>query len=223
MLANAEGASLVFESDNHQMFPYAFKAKRGLPGGYYPLPGLSSDTRLYEELWRNAFGACGAGTPSSRGLGDALPVACFSRPASSGFKLYSARLRESRSASGLQARSRRNTVSSWVELGWVRTALQDELAASDPGLQERLRRRFDSLRAEVGRITDSATHVVAGLADQAAVEGPRRTAIVAATRAGRGFEIGRLPDQVRDAWKRLTRQQMAEVDAVLASFPPRVR
>ena len=56
MLARTEGTTLVFEPDNHQMFPFAVKAKRNLLGGYYPLPAAGSDLHLYERLWREAFG-----------------------------------------------------------------------------------------------------------------------------------------------------------------------
>jgi Sulfotransferase family len=59
MLAHADEATLVFEPDNHQMYPYAFKAKRNLRGGYYPIATAECDLHLYERLWRDAFGDSG--------------------------------------------------------------------------------------------------------------------------------------------------------------------
>lgn len=60
MLARTQDTELVFEPDNHRMFPFAFKGKVGLPGGYYPRLSGEEVASHYERLWSEAFG--GAGT-----------------------------------------------------------------------------------------------------------------------------------------------------------------
>lgn len=301
MLQNAEGATLVFEPDNHQMFPFAFKAKRSLPGGYYPFPRPGSDARLYEELWRNAFGERGASYSAlervrrkiahrllrSAGEERIRGVLSSSASMSVGLELANAFAvpeRPPRQTRDLLVKSvytplaiewitelvepkvvimlrgLRNTVSSWVELGWIGAAGEDELAASDPGLQEDLRSRFNvpplrSAAPPIARMTwllglytlsleeaarrhpewqvvqheEISSRLPDSLQEIAAKLGLQWTkradqAIAAAMRPGRGFEIARLPDTLRDAWKkRLTPEQIAEVDGVLATFPRGLR
>jgi hypothetical protein len=56
VLTAAEGSALNNEPDNHWMFPFAFRAKRGLPGRFHPLLDPEAEPTKYEELWRQAFG-----------------------------------------------------------------------------------------------------------------------------------------------------------------------
>jgi len=199
MLEQTEGASFVFEPDNHFMFPYAFKAKRGLTGGYYPQPEGRGDASLYENLWLNAFALSRTGFSLSerarrkaarsmlRAAGERNIWRSFNSP-----KSLSPRLRLAEALAvperpieptphvlvksvyvpnaaewvadlvGAQVlivlRDLRDTVSSWVQLGWLGTSGEDELAASDPALQDELRRRFrvppvSSISSPIGQVT----------------------------------------------------------------------
>jgi hypothetical protein len=301
MLASTEGTTLLFEPDNHQMYPFAFKAKRALRGGYYPLPAPSADTSTYEELWRNAFGAGGSSFSATESVRRAVAHRLLRsgrderiRRAFTSAERIAGRLRlaealaipeRPQQLSGdllvksvyaplalewvadlvdakvvIVLRDLRNIVSSWAELGWLASPEEDELAASDPEVHEAMRLQFGvpplaSTTSPIGRLTwllglytlalegaarrhpdwhvvrheEIASHLPHSLQALAGELGLRwtekaETAIAAATRPGRGFEIGRLPETLRDAWrKRLTQEQIAEVDAVLATFPLGIR
>src|SRR5215207_2317142 len=61
MLARTEDAVLVLEPDNQFKVPFALRAKRGLPGGFYTALSPEDRAPAFEALWRAAFGECGAG------------------------------------------------------------------------------------------------------------------------------------------------------------------
>jgi Sulfotransferase family len=61
MLAQAEDAVLVMEPDNQFTVPFALRAKRGLPGGFYTALAPADQAPAYEALWRQAFGERGTG------------------------------------------------------------------------------------------------------------------------------------------------------------------
>jgi hypothetical protein len=56
VLGETKGATTVFEPDNHVRVPFAFRAKHGLPGGFYPVLDAPFEARDYERLWTAAFG-----------------------------------------------------------------------------------------------------------------------------------------------------------------------
>jgi hypothetical protein len=60
ILAQTENAVLVREPDNHLSIPFALRAKRPLPGGYYTALSAAQEAPVYESLWRQAFGECGS-------------------------------------------------------------------------------------------------------------------------------------------------------------------
>jgi hypothetical protein len=79
MLARTEGAVLVLEPDNQFTAPYALRAKRGLPGGFYTAPARDARTSQYERLWLEAFGARGSGWSRTERLRRALAQRSFAR------------------------------------------------------------------------------------------------------------------------------------------------
>lgn len=62
VLGAADDVALCEEPDNHWKVPFAFRAKRSLPGRFHP--HLAPDARPadYTELWRSAFGRGRQGT-----------------------------------------------------------------------------------------------------------------------------------------------------------------
>lgn len=55
-LSAAERTAFVDEPDNHYRSPFAFRAKRDLPGRAYPRLQLGNVAPEYEALWMQAFG-----------------------------------------------------------------------------------------------------------------------------------------------------------------------
>jgi hypothetical protein len=56
VLAAHPDVSLVSEPDNHWSSPFAFRAKRALPGRFHPALDSASAATDYERLWREAAG-----------------------------------------------------------------------------------------------------------------------------------------------------------------------
>jgi hypothetical protein len=77
MLAQTEGAVLVLEPDNQFTAPYALRAKRGLPGGFYTALAPGEEAARYETLWLEAFGRRGSGWNRGERLRRALARRLF--------------------------------------------------------------------------------------------------------------------------------------------------
>lgn len=56
VLAQGDDATFLNEPDNHLTFPYALRAKRGLPGGFHPALPPEAEAAAYELLWQRALG-----------------------------------------------------------------------------------------------------------------------------------------------------------------------
>ena len=55
LLGATRDASYLEEPDNHFTYPFAFRAKRGLVGGFYPALEPGQEALDYERLWTAAF------------------------------------------------------------------------------------------------------------------------------------------------------------------------
>lgn len=60
-MATTDSSALVFEPDNHQMYPFALHAKWRLRGGYYPVLEPDDEAPDLQRLWTAAFGGQGIG------------------------------------------------------------------------------------------------------------------------------------------------------------------
>jgi hypothetical protein len=61
VLGGGTDAAFLDEPDNHLVFPFALRAKRGLSGGFHPMLRPGEQAPDYEQLWLHALGLAGPG------------------------------------------------------------------------------------------------------------------------------------------------------------------